>query len=121
MEGVEGRRSSPRHEDEAPVRRADAEHGTLCLPGRSALSVAASGACCRYLDAGVPRPAPLTALLHVQDPALRRHLLRLWLSPPNAPPLPDIYSDILGGSVAVGDRGGIVLRDTKLHVPLEAA
>lgn len=54
------------------------------------------------------------------DPARKRHLLRLWLAPPNERPLPDAYLDVLGDSVEIGKRGGIVLENTKLHVPLEA-
>ncbi|KAL6781597.1 hypothetical protein ACKKBF_B08640 [Auxenochlorella protothecoides x Auxenochlorella symbiontica] len=55
-----------------------------------------------------------------EDPNLRRHLLRLWLAPPDEFPLPEAYADILGGSVEVGKRGGIVVSGTRLNIPLEA-
>lgn len=46
----------------------------------------------------------------------RRHLLRLWLSVPGDRPLPPIFASRFG-SVEVGNRGGIVLSDTKFCVP----
>jgi len=55
-----------------------------------------------------------------EDPEKRRHLLRLWLAPEDERSLPEVYEDILGGSVEPGKRGGIVCEDTELHVPLEA-
>ncbi len=48
-----------------------------------------------------------------------RHLLRLWLAPPSARPLPGIFAPRYG-SVAPGERGGIVVSGTKPRVPLEA-
>jgi hypothetical protein len=57
----------------------------------------------------------------LQDFDERRHLLRLWISPQNDRPLPEVYSEILGGSVEVGNRGGIHLEQGySLNVPLEA-
>jgi len=53
------------------------------------------------------------------EPERRRHLLRLWLAASGARPLPDIFAQRYG-SVTVGDRGGIIVRGTKLHAPLEA-
>jgi hypothetical protein len=50
----------------------------------------------------------------------RRHLLRLWLSPAHDRPLPPVYSDILGGSVEVGDRGGIRIQGFAESIALEA-
>jgi hypothetical protein len=47
----------------------------------------------------------------------KRHLLRLWLSPPGARPLPPVFAECYGGT-AIGDRGGIICKDTKLHAPL---
>jgi len=49
----------------------------------------------------------------------RRHLLRLWLAADKARPLPPVFAQRYG-SVTVGDRGGIIVRGTKLHAPLEA-
>lgn len=56
------------------------------------------------------------SLLHdrtgfVDRPGSPRHLLRLWLSMPGDRPLPPIFASRYG-SVTVGDRGGIVVRDT---------
>ena len=53
------------------------------------------------------------------EPERKRHLLRLWLSPPDARPLPPAYLDRYG-SVTVGDRGGIVTPGMKFALPLEA-
>ncbi|HUK04498.1 MAG TPA: TauD/TfdA family dioxygenase [Burkholderiales bacterium] len=53
------------------------------------------------------------------EPERHRHLLRLWLAPPGARPLPGIFAPRYG-SVAPGDRGGIVVRGTTPRVPLEA-
>ena len=39
----------------------------------------------------------------------KRHLLRLWLAPPGARPLPPVFSECYGG-IAPGDRGGDRLR-----------
>jgi hypothetical protein len=51
----------------------------------------------------------------------RRHLLRLWLAPDNAPPLPEVYEEIYGGNgLEVGSRGGIHVADTVECVPEEA-
>jgi len=50
----------------------------------------------------------------------RRHLLRLWLCPPDARPLPPVFAECYGG-VEIGDRGGIVCKDTRLHAPLTPA
>jgi hypothetical protein len=48
----------------------------------------------------------------------KRHLLRLWLSPPNARPLPPVFAECYG-DITVGNRGGIICKDTRLHAPLE--
>lgn len=47
----------------------------------------------------------------------KRHLLRLWLSPPGARPLPPGFAECYGG-VTIGDRGGIICKGTRLHAPL---
>lgn len=47
------------------------------------------------------------------EPARKRHLLRLWLSPPEARPLPPAYATRYGG-IEPGARGGIVTRHTRL-------
>ena len=53
------------------------------------------------------------------QPERHRHLLRLWLSPPEARALPEVFASRYGGIVP-GDRGGIVVRGTTFRVPLEA-
>jgi hypothetical protein len=53
------------------------------------------------------------------EPERHRHLLRLWLAPPEARPLPEIFAPRYG-SVVPGERGGILVRGTTLKVPLEA-
>lgn len=48
----------------------------------------------------------------------RRHLLRLWLSMPGDRPLPDCFAQRFG-SINIGNRGGIITKNTKLNVPLD--
>ena len=52
------------------------------------------------------------------EPENRRHLLRLWLSMPGDRALPPVFASRYG-SIEVGNRGGIVTADTKLHAPLD--
>ena len=52
------------------------------------------------------------------EPERHRHLLRLWLCPANGRPLPKVFEPRYG-SVAPGDRGGIVVKGMRLKVPLE--
>ncbi len=59
-----------------------------------------------------------TAFEDWPDPERKRHLLRLWLAPINARPLPPVFSERFG-SVVPGKRGGVVIRDTMLKAPLE--
>ena len=53
------------------------------------------------------------------EPERHRHLLRLWLAPQEARPLPEVFAPRYGG-VCPGERGGIVVKGTRLTVPLEA-
>jgi hypothetical protein len=53
------------------------------------------------------------------EPERHRHLLRLWVAPPEARPLPEVFAPRYG-SVTPGARGGIVVKGTTLKVPLEA-
>ena len=48
-----------------------------------------------------------------------RHLLRLWMAPGEARPLPEVFAPRYG-SVTPGERGGIVVKGTTFKVPLEA-
>lgn len=52
------------------------------------------------------------------EPERKRHLLRLWLCPPDGRPLPEVFTQ-RWGSVAIGDRGGIRVSDMTLNAPLE--
>jgi hypothetical protein len=61
-----------------------------------------------------------TGFVDWPEPEKRRHLLRLWLAAPNARPLPEIFAQRYG-SVTLGDRGGIIVRGTRLQAPLQAA
>jgi len=60
-----------------------------------------------------------TAYEDWEDPAARRHLLRLWLAVPGARPLPPVYAQRFG-STTIGDRGGIELPGVEHQVPLAA-
>jgi hypothetical protein len=60
-----------------------------------------------------------TSFVDWPEPERRRHLLRLWLAATHARPLPGVFAQRYG-SVTIGDRGGIVVRGTKLQAPLEA-
>lgn len=53
------------------------------------------------------------------EPERKRHLLRLWLCPPNGRPLPESLADRYG-SVEVGRRGGILVEGARLNAPLDA-
>ncbi len=53
------------------------------------------------------------------EPERHRHLLRLWLAPPEARPLPEVFAPRYG-SVVPGERGGILVKGTTPRVPLEA-
>ncbi len=48
----------------------------------------------------------------------RRHLLRLWLCAPGDRPLPPVFSERFG-TTEIGNRGGIIVDDTRLQVPLD--
>jgi hypothetical protein len=60
-----------------------------------------------------------TAFEDWPEPERRRHLLRLWLAPPQARPLPPIYAERYG-SVTPGARGGVNVAGARLIAPLEA-
>jgi hypothetical protein len=48
----------------------------------------------------------------------KRHLLRLWLLPQGARPLRPVFAECYGG-LTIGDRGGIICKNTRLHAPFE--
>ncbi|MSO92549.1 MAG: TauD/TfdA family dioxygenase [Rhodospirillales bacterium] len=52
------------------------------------------------------------------DDANKRHLLRLWLCPPIGRTLPSCFAERYG-SIAVGNRGGVVVPGAETRVPLE--
>jgi hypothetical protein len=60
-----------------------------------------------------------TAFEDWPEPERKRHLLRLWLAPREARPLPPVYAERFG-SIEPGDRGGVLTKDAKLSAPLEA-
>jgi hypothetical protein len=63
-----------------------------------------------------------TAFEDWPEPERKRHLLRLWLAPPEARPLPQIYAERYG-SIIPGERGGVWVDEKggmKLTAPLEA-
>ena len=58
-----------------------------------------------------------TAFQDWPEPARKRHLLRLWLALPEDRPLPPVFTERYG-SIAIGDRGGVIVEGTRLNVPL---
>lgn len=59
-----------------------------------------------------------TAFIDWPDQAERRHLLRLWLSIEGDRRLPESFKQRYG-SIEVGNRGGIITSETRLHAPLD--
>ena len=59
-----------------------------------------------------------TAFEDWEDPALRRHLLRLWLSSPEARPLPEVFAQRYG-NILPGQRGGIEVPRELWCAPLD--
>ena len=49
-----------------------------------------------------------TAFEDYPEPERKRHLLRLWLAPPGARSLPDVFADRFG-SIRPGERGGVAV------------
>ncbi len=52
-------------------------------------------------------------------PGKKRHLLRLWLCPPDGRPLPQSFADKYNGRIEIGNRGGMFIEGAALHAPLE--
>jgi len=60
-----------------------------------------------------------TAFEDWPEPERKRHLLRLWLAPANARPLPPVFAERYG-RITPGDRGGVTTPGMKLTAPLDA-
>ena len=59
-----------------------------------------------------------TGFVDWPDPGRKRHLLRLWLSVAGDRQLPECFRERYG-SIEIGQRGGIVTKETRLHAPLD--
>jgi len=59
-----------------------------------------------------------TAFEDYPEPDRKRHLLRLWLAPSGARPLPEVYAERFG-SITPGDRGGVVVAGAKPRIPFD--
>jgi alpha-ketoglutarate-dependent taurine dioxygenase len=59
-----------------------------------------------------------TGFLDWPEPEKRRHLLRLWLSVEGDRELPECFKERYG-SIEIGNRGGIITSETRLHAPLD--
>lgn len=60
-----------------------------------------------------------TAFEDFPEPERKRHLLRLWVAPHQARPLPEVYAERFG-SVTPGDRGGIAVAGATPTTPFDA-
>lgn len=52
------------------------------------------------------------------EPERKRHLLRLWMAPPNARRLPEVYAERFG-SITPGDRGGIAVTGARATITFD--
>lgn len=59
-----------------------------------------------------------TAFEDYPEPERKRHLLRLWMAPRGARPLPEVYAERFG-SITPGDRGGVVVAGAKPTIPFD--
>lgn len=59
-----------------------------------------------------------TAFEDYAEPERKRHLLRLWLAPPAARPLPGVFVERFG-SITPGDRGGVTVPEARPTIPFE--
>ena len=59
-----------------------------------------------------------TAFEDYPEPGRKRHLLRLWLAPGFARPLPEIYAERFG-SITPGRRGGVAVPGSKPTIPFD--
>jgi hypothetical protein len=60
-----------------------------------------------------------TAFEDWPEPERKRHLLRLWLAPEGARPLPPVFAERYG-SVVPGQRGGVTVPGMRFTIPWEA-
>jgi Taurine catabolism dioxygenase TauD, TfdA family len=60
-----------------------------------------------------------TAFQDWPEPERKRHLLRLWLAPTGARPLPEVFAERYG-SIVPGERGGLWVDGMRLAAPLDA-
>lgn len=81
---------------------------------------------CMELQAGDIQLVHNHTLLHDRTafedwpgPERKRHLLRLWLAPEKARPLPPVFAERYG-SIIPGQRGGIVVPGTRYTIPWQA-
>jgi hypothetical protein len=59
-----------------------------------------------------------TAFEDYPEPERKRHLLRLWLAPPGARALPEVFAERFG-SVTPGDRGGVTVPGATPTIPID--
>lgn len=59
-----------------------------------------------------------TAFEDWAEPARKRHLLRLWLSSPEARPLPEVWAQRYG-TIEPGVRGGVTIPEAAWNAPLD--
>jgi Taurine catabolism dioxygenase TauD, TfdA family len=59
-----------------------------------------------------------TAFEDFPEPERKRHLLRLWLAPPSARSLPEVFAERYG-SVTSGDRGGAAVEGSRPVIQFE--
>ena len=60
-----------------------------------------------------------TAFEDFAEPDRKRHLLRLWIAPSGARPLPEVFAERFG-SVTPGARGGIAVGEARATIPFDA-
>ena len=59
-----------------------------------------------------------TAFEDYAEPDRKRHLLRLWIAPPNARALPEVFAERFG-STTPGERGGVSVPGVKPFLSFE--
>jgi hypothetical protein len=59
-----------------------------------------------------------TAFEDHSEPERKRHLLRLWIAPLNARPLPEVFAERFG-STTQGERGGVSVPGSKAFISFD--